>query len=120
MSENHPTVSATTAYGKFRMQPFRLMRIDWLSRAALLPGRTLHYAIALYILASIRNSATVTISRNMLARYGVTRDAAGDALGRLVEAGLVEAERGRGREPCITLLDNTGKVLILKSLDISD
>lgn len=73
------------------------MRVDWLARAALLPGRCLHYAVAVHMQANLRASPKLVQTRSMLLRFGVTRDAASDALTRLVAAGLMRADRKRGR-----------------------
>ena len=102
---------------RIRMTRFHILRTDWLARAALLPGRTLHYAVAVNRLASITRSAQVAVDPMTLVRFGLTRDAAGDALTRLVAAGLVRASRGRGRVPVLTLLDRSGKDLLVYSSD---
>ena len=94
--------------------PFASVRTDWLARVSLLPGRTLHYGLALFTFASLSSSPTVAPSRRTLTRFGVSRDAAGDALKRLADAGLVRAERQQGRVPKITLLDGNGQMLTLK------
>ena len=101
-------------HARWRLSPFQVVRADWLARAAVLPGRTLHYAMAVFMLASIANSSKVAPGPRTLARYGVSVDAAGDALMRLVAAGLVSADRKRGRAPRITLLDGPGKLLALR------
>ena len=97
-----------------RRSPFLVMRTDWLARAAMLPGRTLHYAVAAFALATIADSPTIAPGPKTLARYGVSSDASGDALTRLIQAGLVSADRKRGRAPRITLLEGPGKVLALR------
>lgn len=113
-SEFTSTKPAVSAHARLRRPPQLLMRTDWLRLAAVMPGRTLHYATAILVLASLANSATVAPGRQTLARYGVSRDASGDALTRLVKDGLVRADRKRGRAPRITLLDGAGKVLVLR------
>jgi len=95
--------------------PFASVRTDWLAKVALLPGRTLNYGLALFTFANLSRSPTVAPSRRTLARFGVSRDAAGDALTRLTDAGLAYAERQQGRVPKITLLDGQGALLGLKS-----
>lgn len=100
---------------RFTICPFRQFRADWLARAALLPGRSLHYAMAVHMLASIANSAVVSPGPQTLARFGVSSDAAADALTRLTRAGLVRADRKRGRVPSVTLLDAQGNELALRA-----
>jgi len=97
-----------------RISPFRTVRADWLVRAARLPGRTLHYAMAVYLLASTSESGAVSPTTQVLARYGITPDAAGDALTRLVDAGLLRADRGRGREARLFLLEAGGEPLVIR------
>jgi hypothetical protein len=95
--------------------PFASVRTDWLAKVALLPGRTLNYGLALFTFASMSRSPTVAPSRRTLARFGVSRDAACDALTRLTAAGLAHAERKQGRTPKITLLDAQGEMLRLRN-----
>jgi len=92
-----------------RISPFVLVHTDWLSKAAVLPGRTMNYALALLVTASRTGNATVRPSRYVLERYQISRDVAGDALTRLEAAGLVKAERQQGRRPRITLVDGAGQ-----------
>lgn len=96
-----------------RPQRDRMLRMDWLERAAQLPGRSLHYAVALHAVACLRQNPTVSAGKTTLSRFGVTPDAAGDALTRLEGAGLVRAVRGRGRVPEVTLLELTGGKLVI-------
>lgn len=97
-----------------RLSPYQVVRADWLAKAAVLPGRTLHYAVAVFMLATIANSPTVSPGPKALAKYGVSTDLSGDALTRLVAAGLVSADRKRGRAPRISLLEGPGKLLVLR------
>jgi hypothetical protein len=113
MAETQGFKRQASVHTKFRISLFRTLRSDWLARAACLPGRTLHYALAIHNLASLRGSATVVVNGSTLARFGVTREVAGEALTRLVEEGLVKADRGRGSSPVVTLLEPGGKVLML-------
>lgn len=86
-----------------RPSPYLTVRIDWLAKAACLPGRTLHYALALLSLAN-PDSLVVTPTRWTLTRYGISNDLATKALTRLTEAGLIRCERRKGRLPQITLV----------------
>lgn len=114
MAESHSFKMQASVHTKFRITPFRTLRSDWLARAACLPGRTLHYALAVHSLASLRGTSTVVVNGSTLERFGVTREVAGEALTRLVEEGLVTADRGRGSAPVLTLLESDGKVLVLR------
>lgn len=103
--------SLRVAKSKLRLSPFVTVRSDWLARAAVLPGRTFQYAFVLMLLASRSGSSSVRVGRGVLARFGISRDVAGDALTRLAGAGLVRADRKRGRAPLIVLLDSQGAAL---------
>lgn len=77
----------------------------WLARAASLDGKTLHLSLALWYLAGIKKSREFKLTRDALERFGVGRSAVARGLERLEAAGLVGADRGRGRLPVVTLLD---------------
>jgi DNA-binding FadR family transcriptional regulator len=47
----------------------------------------------------------VLLTPHPLRRFGVSRDAGYDALGRLDDAGLIQVRRKRGRMPKVTLLE---------------
>ncbi len=114
MMQKSPTSTGVAASNpRLRVSPFRTVRVDWLARAAALPGRTLNYALAVFLLAGVSNSPVVVPGRRLLARYGVSRDAAGEALTRLTNAGLVRTDRQRGRAPTVVLLDAGGKNLVV-------
>lgn len=99
---------------RLRLSPYQMVRTDWLAKAAVLPGRTLHYAMAVFMLATIANSSTVSPGPKTLEKYGVSTDSSSDALARLIAAGLVRADRKRGRAPRITLLEGPDKLLALR------
>ena len=87
-----------------RPSPYLTVRIDWLAKAACLPGRTLHYALALLSLVN-SDSLAVTPTQWTLTHYGISNDLATKALTRLTEAGLIRCERKQGRRPRIVILD---------------
>ncbi len=97
------TNPVTTSNKKLRRpSPYLTVRIDWLAKAACLPGRTLHYALALLSQAN-PDSLVVTPTRWTLTRYGISDDLATKALTRLTEAGLIRCERKRGYRPRIVI-----------------
>ena len=78
--------------------------LDWLSAAAVLPGKSLHVGIALWLEAGLRNSAIVPLS-NLTGRYfGLDRNAKYRGLHWLENAGLITVERKLGRAPIVTIL----------------
>lgn len=81
-------------------------RLDWLTAAAALPGgKTLHLALLLQRLCAERGSAIIHLTRRMMARGPVSRDACYDGLRRLEQARLVCVRRLPGRSPQVLLLE---------------
>jgi hypothetical protein len=76
----------------------------WLERAAQLPGKALHVALALWFNAGLKNQACVRISLSGLQRLGALRDSARRGLAALEQAGLVSVKRHVGRKPIVTIL----------------
>jgi len=76
----------------------------WLMRAAELPGRALHTAVALWFLSGVTRSETVKLSSRSLTELGVDRHAKYRALAALERAGLVRVTRLPGQNPLVTLL----------------
>lgn len=94
---------------------YRQVHMLWLQAAALLPGRTLHTALALWTVACDARSPTVQFNPKTAIRFGVSREAAQDALSRLLAFGLVmlEGDRRRGRHVAVTLLSLGGVPMVL-------
>lgn len=106
--------SPTKQKPKLRRTATQTLPMTFLSRAATLPGKTLAVAVALSSLADLARSPKVTLGRWALARFSISPDATFDALTRLAEAGLVNADRRRGRRPIVVLLDGEGRELKLE------
>ena len=80
--------------------------LDWIARAACLPGKTLHVALTLRYLSGLNKTNTVKLSAKTLEIMGVARDAKADALERLQQEALIIVEQLPGRAPVVTLLDD--------------
>jgi hypothetical protein len=80
----------------------------WIMRAAQLPGRTLHLAMTLHLLAVAKNTSRVELSNVASLQFGLDRNAKYRALACLERAGLVRVERKLGRSPLVTLLRSEG------------
>ena len=78
---------------------------EWIGRAATLPGKTLHVALALWYVAGLGKRRRVKLTGKVLERFGVGRDAGYGGLKRLEAAGLVEVERHSGRCPWVTICE---------------
>ncbi len=85
--------------------------LDWLEGVAQLSGKTLHVAICLLWLVSIRRAPHVRMSQAALRRFNTSRDVSYDALKRLSAAGLVRVAKLPGRSPLVTLLERNGRPL---------
>lgn len=77
----------------------------WLSKAARLPGGSLHVGLALWFLAGLGKANTVVPTWAVLDRFGVSPSSGRRGLTALERAGLVSVERHRGRCPRVTILE---------------
>ena len=79
--------------------------LDWLSRAAALPGRSLHVAIAIWFLAGLKKTRSVPVSNITGLQFGLDRNAKYRALEWLQDANLISVQRQAGRAPIVTILE---------------
>jgi DNA-binding MarR family transcriptional regulator len=77
----------------------------WLYRAAFLPGKALHLAVALRHLAGIVGSNDIQLSRKLLEQMCISPDACSDGLRRMEAAGLISVKRHPGRRPRICIIE---------------
>lgn len=73
--------------------------IPWVEKVAKLPGKALALAVGLWWLHGMAKGGEVTVSRKMLERLNISRDAAADGLLRLEKAGLIRVTRAPGNRP---------------------
>ena len=78
--------------------------LHWLVRAAHLPGRTLHLALALRLLALSQHTLQVRLGNIASLQFGLDRNAKYRALACLEAARLVTVSRKLGRSPTVTIL----------------
>jgi hypothetical protein len=78
---------------------------EWLHRAAMLPGRALHVALAVWYAAGVGKCNQVRLTKNHLTRFGVKYDAGRRGLFALERVGLVTVDRHPGRCPIVTILE---------------
>jgi hypothetical protein len=81
--------------------------LEWLGAAAVLPGKTLNVAIALWWRHGMAKGKPFKLTRNALKTFNVERDAASAGLTRLEQAGLIQVERKPGQRPFISILKAT-------------
>lgn len=98
---------------RLRLRPQLAVDIHWMLRAAKLPGRTGSVAVALLAEVSASGQPNVTLTPGRLRQIGVSRESGYAAVERMVGAGLVSADRQRGRAVRLTLLDRDGQPLLV-------
>ena len=111
---NDPT-DPDDRYGREVSDDLNIRRQDlgqvFLTRASRLPGRSLHLAVALQLIATAQSSYRVPLSNVATQVFGLNRNAKYRALAWLERAGLVQVERKIGRSPLVTILyPGTGDV----------
>ena len=79
--------------------------MDWLSRAAELPGKTLNVALAIWWLKGMTQSESFKLNRKSLSLFNIKRDAASISLKRLEGAGLIKIQKKVGQRPVISIID---------------
>lgn len=83
----------------------KLVRLDVLEAATHVAGKACQLLIGLMLLVVIRGAPTVPLTRRTMARVNISREAAGPALRRLEDAGLVKVWRLPGRASMVCLLE---------------
>lgn len=78
--------------------------LEWLGRAAKLPGKTINVAIALWWRHGMANGKPFKLTQMSLKYLCVERDAASDGLVRLEQAGLIKIEKSSGQRPTISIV----------------
>lgn len=78
--------------------------LNWLTKAATLSGKTLNVGIALWWQYGMSNGKPFKLTRKSLQSLCVERDACGDAIRRLEQAGLISVERKPGQRPTVLIL----------------
>ena len=78
--------------------------VDWLGKAAALPGKALHLALAIQWLSGMNKGAAVKVSKGALARFCISLDAYRDGIKRLEAAGLITVTRLCGQSHVVRVL----------------
>lgn len=92
-----PTIKPT----EFVKGPISLL---WISKAARLPGRTFHTALALWHIHCLKKSASIKMQSRFRQIFGISEESYSKSLKRLEEAGLVTIKRRPGQTPSVTLI----------------
>ena len=79
--------------------------LEWLCRAASLPGKAFAVAVAVRYRAGVCREKEVTLGKGVQERFGISRATVYRGLSRLEFAGLVAVDRKRGRLARITILE---------------
>ncbi len=100
-----PTVTGSKLVQVGNAKPFLKgpINLDWLSAAALLPGKALNVALAVRWLVDMNGGKPVKLTRKALKLLNVSDDACSDGLRRLEGAGLITVVRPPGQRPVVGL-----------------
>jgi len=79
--------------------------LAWMKAVAMLPGKSLHVGLALWYLAGVKKTKTVTLGNRLLESFGVDRKTKSRCLKSMERAGLISVARRAGCNPIVTLLD---------------
>ena len=79
--------------------------LDWMAAAAELPGRCVPVGLLLWYRYGLTKNRTVKVTRTLLSKMRVNKDAGRRAINQLEAAGLVTVDRGRGRSSLVTIID---------------
>lgn len=93
--------STTRQIAKFIRGPINLL---WIQRAAVLPGRVLHVAVALRYQDGFKRGAQFRIQPSIMRGFGVSPSSLSRALVALERAGLVKVSRATGRAAEVVIL----------------
>jgi len=78
--------------------------LDWLHKAAELPGKSLNVAFAIWWLNGMAKGKPLKLTPLSLNSFCVKREAASAALNRLEMTGLIHLQRSLGKRPTISIL----------------
>ena len=78
--------------------------LDWLSKAAALPGKAINLALALWWLQGMAKGKPFKLTQAALTALNVKRDAASTGLAGLEEVGLIQVERQPGQRPVVSVV----------------
>jgi hypothetical protein len=95
-------LAGDTSRGDSRAPP----PVSWLAPAALLPGRSLHVALAIWCAAERQRTHEVTLPNIDTCSFGLSRNAKYRALRCLETAGLISVQRKMGRAPIVTVIQD--------------
>jgi hypothetical protein len=79
--------------------------LEWIGKAACLPGRVLHVGLALWHVSALKKQNVVKMQRKILELFGVSREVYKKGLDQLAAIGLVSVEPKPGATPIVTILD---------------
>ncbi len=78
--------------------------LEWLQRAAMLPGKALQVSVATWFRAFLKHTDTVLLTNKLLGGFGVSRHSKARALKALEDAGLMAVRRTPRKNPTVKLL----------------
>jgi DNA-binding transcriptional ArsR family regulator len=87
-----------------RDQRYVRANLEWVQRAAQLPGMSLAVGLALWFKVGVSRNETVLLTSAFLHEFGVTPSAKSRALKCLEQAGLIKVDRRPRKNPLVTLI----------------
>lgn len=81
--------------------------LDWIVKAACLPGKTMNTALALWFLNGLRSGEPFKFTRSTYEKFGVSRSTVSRHLKDLEKSGLIVVERASGRALIITVVQDS-------------
>lgn len=79
--------------------------LDWITKAACLPGKTMNTALALWFLNGLFLGKSFKFTRSTYKKFGVSRFAVSKHLKDLEESGLITVERAPGRALIVMVIE---------------
>ena len=81
--------------------------LDWISKAAHLPGKSANAALACWYQKGLKKSHTFRLSNVVASKFGLNKDSKARALKHLEQASLIRCTYTKGRSVVVEML-NTG------------
>ncbi|GAB6057280.1 hypothetical protein [Desulfonatronum parangueonense] len=78
--------------------------LEWVTRAAVLPGKALQVALAIRHQSALEKRLMISLGNVLLKRMGVNKDAKRRALAALEQEGLITVCQKNGAKPTVTII----------------
>ena len=82
--------------------------LDWISKAAQLPGKSVNAGLACWYLMGLKKTHTFKLSNVVACEFGLNKDSKARSLKHLERAGLIRCTRTTGRSVVVEMLNTDG------------